>query len=158
MGPGLFAAMLAASEPAQKPERVWELRGSKDPEVTTLMNAHLARAREDFKGYGQGLTQEFGLNYDPTVPESVQFYDSSNDITSELLRRRRGGVFAYTSPGSRAIRLPGRNLAGMEPEFVSNLVLHELMHSMGLTEDRGQSDKIQTTVNKYMKRVRKPTK
>jgi len=157
-GAGIFAALMAAADPAAaavKPERVWDFRGSKDPEITGLMNAHLGRARQSFKEHGQGLAGEFGIPYDASVPEQVQFYDTSDDITAERLRQKRGGVFAYTSPGSRAIRLPGRNLAGMDDDMVSNLIVHELMHSMGLKEDRGQSDKVQSIVNSYMKRKKK---
>ena len=89
------------------------------------------------------------------MAEQVQFYDTAGDITAERLRRRNGFVSAYTTPGSRAVRLPGRNLSNMDDETVSNLIVHELMHSMGLKEDRGQSDKIQSIVNNYMKRKKK---
>ncbi len=51
---------------------------------------------------------------------------------------RRPGVFAFTSPGSRVVFVCAdrfRGLSAREPEHAEAVVIHELLHTLGLGED-----------------------
>ncbi len=133
-------------------DRVWEFQGSKDQKVTDEMNRRLQDAQMAFQQEGCNLADVFKIPCDTSVNDQVHFYDSSGNITAELLRKKRGGSFAFTKPHSRAIMLPGRDMYKQDPNEMRNLLLHELMHSMGLPEERGQSDDITRTIADYMKK------
>jgi hypothetical protein len=147
----------ATSEPSL-PEppapRRWEFRG-KDAKLNAMMTPKLQVAQDALRQHGPGLANAFDLAYNPELENEVQFYDAGGNITAELLRRRRGGsTFAYTTPGSRAVMLPARDMAKMKQDEFNDLVLHEVMHSLGLPEDRGESDIVSSKVRKFMRRSR----
>ena len=51
---------------------------------------------------------------------------------------KRDGILAYTAPGSRAIYLCGRTFlraAQREPEEARAVVIHEMLHLLGLGEN-----------------------
>lgn len=66
----------------------------------------------------------------------VLFYDGSNDDPC-----RRPRVYAFTSPGSRIVRAcPTLGaLAAARPSEAEAIVIHELLHTLGLGDDRPSS-------------------
>lgn len=66
----------------------------------------------------------------------VLFYDGSNDDPC-----RRPRVYAFTSPGSRVVRAcPTLGaLAAARPDAAEAVVIHELLHTLGLGDDRPSS-------------------
>jgi hypothetical protein len=60
-------------------------------------------------------------------------------------RCREGRILAFTSPGSRVIYVCGRDFmraAQREPEDVRAIVIHEMLHSLGLGENPPSSREI----------------
>jgi hypothetical protein len=60
-------------------------------------------------------------------------------------RCRQNGILAFTSPGSRVIYLCGRDFmraAQRAPDDVRAIVIHELLHSLGLGENPPSSGEI----------------
>lgn len=138
-------------------KRAWAIRGTRDPRVEAAVNEYLTAAQSEHAAFGRELAAALGVQYDETVESSVQFYDSTNDIAARNLQKKWGGVFAITSPGSRAIRLPGESVARMKSEDARDLILHEVLHSHGLPEkDRSDADRITREVKKFMKTKRTP--
>ena len=75
----------------------------------------------------------------------VFFYDGSGDA-----RCRRPGVYAFTAPGSRVVRAcPALGwLASTEGERAEAVVIHEVLHTLGLGEDRPSSEQITAMVHR----------
>jgi hypothetical protein len=75
----------------------------------------------------------------------VFFYDGSGDAPC-----RRPGVFAYTAPGSRIVRAcPALGwLASTERDRAEAVVIHEVLHTLGLAENPPSSEQITTTVER----------
>lgn len=73
----------------------------------------------------------------------VLFYDGSSDAPC-----RRPRVYAFTSPGSRVVRAcPTLGaLAVSRPEAAEAVVIHELLHTLGLGDDRPSSASITAAV------------
>jgi hypothetical protein len=73
----------------------------------------------------------------------VLFYDGSSDAPC-----RRPRVYAFTSPGSRVVRAcPTLGaLAVSRPEEAEAVVIHELLHTLGLGDDRPSSASITAAV------------
>ena len=75
----------------------------------------------------------------------VFFYDGSGDA-----RCRRPGVYAFTAPGSRVVRAcPALGwLAGTEGERAEAVVIHEVLHTLGLEENPPTSEQITAAVER----------
>lgn len=69
-----------------------------------------------------GLTPERYLGY-------IGFYEGHGQD-----RCRSGAVLAFTQPGSLAVRVCPQ-VARYEPELLEMIVIHELLHSLGLEEN-----------------------
>lgn len=81
----------------------------------------------------------------PDYALQVLFYDGSNDAPC-----RRPRVYAFTAPGSRVVRACpslGRLVAG-EPRLAQAVVIHELLHTLGLGENPPASDAITAAVER----------
>jgi hypothetical protein len=75
----------------------------------------------------------------------VLFYDGSNEGPC-----RRPRVYAFTAPNSRVVRACpalGR-LAAAEPPRAEAVVIHELLHTLGLEEDPPPSEDITARVER----------
>jgi hypothetical protein len=62
---------------------------------------------------------------------------------------KAGGAFAVTAPGSRVVYICGRkfrDLAERSPATAEAVVIHELLHSLGLGENPPSSSEITTKV------------
>jgi hypothetical protein len=79
----------------------------------------------------------------------VFFYDGSNDGPC-----RRPRVYAFTFPNSRVVRVCHSLgwLAIDEPERAQAVVIHELLHTLGLQSDAPSSDQITALVEKHCSR------
>lgn len=66
----------------------------------------------------------------------VLFYDGSNEAPC-----RRPRVYAFTSPGSRVVRVCSTlgALAAARPAEAEAVVIHELLHTLGLGDDHPSS-------------------
>ena len=87
---------------------------------------------------------ETGLDA-PSYARTVLFYDGSNE--GPCLRPR---VHAFTAPGSRVVRVCpslGR-LAAAEPGRAESIVIHEVLHTLGLAENPPTSDDITAAVER----------
>jgi hypothetical protein len=73
----------------------------------------------------------------------VLFYDGSNDAPC-----RRPQVYAFTSPGSRVVRAcPSLGaLVVSQPDEAEAVVIHELLHTLGLAHDAPSSAEITARV------------
>ena len=74
----------------------------------------------------------------------VLFVDGTGRPTCDAL-----GAFAFTTPGSRVVSICGRrfrDLAERSPVRAEAIVIHELLHSLGLGENPPSSSKITTRV------------
>jgi hypothetical protein len=73
----------------------------------------------------------------------VLFYDGSSDAPC-----RRPRVYAFTAPGARLVRACPRlgALAASRPGEAEAVVIHELLHTLGLGDDRGSSPWITAAV------------
>jgi len=105
-----------------------------------------AAVLDEFRdGGGRALSDRLrALSLDaPGYTRLVLFYDGSND--GPCLRPR---VYAFTSPGSRVVRAcPALGaLAGARPEEAEAVVIHELLHTLGLADDRPSSASITAAV------------
>ncbi len=76
----------------------------------------------------------------------VLFYDGSNEGPC-----RRPRIHAFTVPGSRVVRVcPALGwLAIAEPRRAEALVVHELLHTLGLEENPPASEHITTIVERH---------
>jgi hypothetical protein len=75
----------------------------------------------------------------------VLFYDGSNEGPC-----RRPRVHAFTAPGSRVVWVCpslGR-LAAAEPGRAESIVIHEVLHTLGLAENPPTSDDITAAVER----------
>ena len=79
----------------------------------------------------------------PDYALMVLFYDGSNDTPC-----RRPRVYAFTAPGSRIVRTcPDLGmLAASDPGQAEAVVIHELLHTLGLQENPPASDDITVAV------------
>jgi hypothetical protein len=75
----------------------------------------------------------------------VLFYDGSSDAPC-----RRPRVYAFTAPGSRVVRACPRlgSLAAVRPDEAEAVVIHELLHTLGLGDDRASSAWITAAVER----------
>jgi hypothetical protein len=75
----------------------------------------------------------------------VFFYDGSSDTPC-----RRPGVYAFTAPGSRIVRAcPALGwLANTEPQRAQAVVIHEVLHTLGLPDDQPSSEQITAAVER----------
>jgi hypothetical protein len=81
----------------------------------------------------------------PDYALQVLFYDGSSDAPCHRPR-----VYAFTAPGSRVVRTCpslGRLAAG-EPRLARAVVIHELLHTLGLGENPPGSDEITAAVER----------
>jgi hypothetical protein len=95
--------------------------------------------------------EELGLQA-PAYVRLVLFYDGSNDAPC-----RRPRTYAFTAPGSRVVRACpslGR-LAAAAPHEAQVVVIHEVLHTLGLGEDPPPSDVITALVERRC-RPRRP--
>lgn len=86
------------------------------------------------------------LALDPSAyARMVLFYDGSNDAPCH-----RPGVYAFTAPGSRVVRtcpaLGG--LVSSAPEEAEAVVIHEVLHTLGLAEYPPSSEAITARVER----------
>jgi hypothetical protein len=87
---------------------------------------------------------ETGLDA-PSYARMVLFYDGSNEGPC-----RRPRVHAFTAPGSRIVRVCpslGR-LAAAEPGRAESIVIHEILHTLGLAENPPTSEDITAAVER----------
>jgi hypothetical protein len=102
-------------------------------------------------GSGRSLRDRLGtLGLEaPDYARLVLFYDGS---TEEPCRRPR--IFAFTSPGSRVVRAcPSLGaLAVRRPDEAEAVVIHEVLHSLGLARDSPSSDAITAAVERRCER------
>jgi len=96
---------------------------------------------------GRGLRErleETGLDA-PSYARMVLFYDGSSEGPC-----RRPRVHAFTAPGSRVVRVCpslGR-LAAAEPGRAESIVIHEILHTLGLAENPPNSEDITAAVER----------
>ena len=81
----------------------------------------------------------------PAYARQVLFYDGSNDGPC-----RRPRVHAFTIPGSRVVRVcPSLGwLAASAPRLAESIVIHEVLHTLGLGENPPASDDITAAVER----------
>jgi hypothetical protein len=103
-------------------------------------------------GEGRPLTARLRtLRLDATAySRLVLFYDGSNDAPC-----RRPRVYAFTSPGSRVVRAcPTLGaLAVARPAEAEAVVIHEVLHTLGLRDDRPSSASITASVERRCGRL-----
>lgn len=82
----------------------------------------------------------------PDYALMVLFYDGSNDTPCHRPR-----VFAFTAPGSRVVHAcPDLGLlAASQPQRAEAVVIHELLHTLGLRENPPASDEITVAVENH---------
>jgi hypothetical protein len=75
----------------------------------------------------------------------IFFYDGSAEAPC-----RRPGVYAFTAPGSRVVRACESLgwLATTEGERAQAVVIHEVLHTLGLGDDRPSSEQITAAVER----------
>jgi hypothetical protein len=93
-----------------------------------------------------GATARLGQ---PSCNAVVLFYDGSNESPC-----RRPSVYAFTVPGVRAVRVcPSLGwLAAGDPERAESIVIHEVLHTLGLEENPPSSEEITARVEKRCRR------
>jgi hypothetical protein len=76
----------------------------------------------------------------------VLFYDGSSE---GLCRRPR--IYAFTVPGSRLVRVcPELGWAALvDPPLAEAVVIHEVLHTLGLPENPPTSEQITTAVTRH---------
>ena len=104
--------------------------------ATLLANQQCEAVTSDFVDLrGQPLATrlaELGMKASDYL-RIVLFYDGAGQGAC-----KRDGILAYTAPGSRIIYLCGRTFlraAQREPEETRTVVMHEMLHSLGLGEN-----------------------
>ncbi|HET7292830.1 MAG TPA: hypothetical protein VFM88_10415 [Vicinamibacteria bacterium] len=82
----------------------------------------------------------------PSYARTVLFYDGSDERPC-----RKPRVHAFTVPGSRVVRVcPELGRAALsEPSFAEAVVIHELLHTLGLPESPPTSESITAAVEKH---------
>jgi hypothetical protein len=115
---------------------------------TLLDEPACAAVLDDFRdGRGRllrGRLEELRLDA-PAYVRRVIFYDGSNDAPC-----RRPRTYAFTAAGSRVVRACpslGR-LAAEAPHAAQTVVIHEVLHTLGLGEDPPSSDEINRLVER----------
>jgi hypothetical protein len=85
----------------------------------------------------------------PAYARIVLFYDGSNDSPC-----RRPRTYAFTAPGSRIIRTcPTLGaLVASEPHEAEAIVIHEILHTLGLGENPPTSEDITAAVVRRCRR------
>jgi hypothetical protein len=104
--------------------------------VERLGDPSCAAILDDFAdGAGQGLRERLeALSLDaPSYARQVLFYDGANEAPC----RRSARLHAYTVPGSRVVRAcPSlATLAQSDPGRAEAVVIHEVLHTLGLEEN-----------------------
>jgi hypothetical protein len=81
----------------------------------------------------------------PTYARMVLFYDGSNDSPC-----RRPRTYAFTVPGSRFVRTCPNlgSLVASAPAEAEAVVIHEILHTLGLEENPPRSEDITAAVVK----------
>jgi hypothetical protein len=79
----------------------------------------------------------------PSYARIVLFYDGSNDSPC-----RRPHTYAFTAPGSRIVRTCSTlgALAASDPDEAEAIVIHEVLHTVGLEENPPTSEEITAAV------------
>ena len=79
----------------------------------------------------------------PAYARMVLFYDGSNDSPC-----RRPRTYAFTAPGSRVVRTCPTlgTLVASEPDEAEAIVIHEILHTLGLEENPPTSEDITAAV------------
>lgn len=113
-----------------------------------LAEPSCAAVLADFRdGHGRRLDDRLAaLGMDaPDYARSVFFYDGSNDAPC-----RRPRVHAFTAPGSRVVRAcPSLGwLAIADRERAEAVVIHEVLHTLGLPENPPTSEEITAAVER----------
>lgn len=82
----------------------------------------------------------------PSYARMVLFYDGSSE---GLCRRPR--IYAFTVPGSRLVRVcPELGWAALvDPPLAEAVVIHEVLHTLGLPENPPTSEQITTAVTRH---------
>jgi len=103
--------------------------------VLTDFRDHAGRALRDH-------LRELDLDA-PAYARMVLFYDGSNDSPC-----RRPRTYAFTAPGSRIVRTcPTLGaLVASEPREAEAVVIHEILHTLGLEENPPTSEDITAVV------------
>jgi hypothetical protein len=79
----------------------------------------------------------------PTYLTMVMFIDGSRDQFCS------DGVLAFTSPGSRVVRVCANRLTGLprdRPDYITAALIHEILHTLGLGENPPSSKEITARV------------
>jgi hypothetical protein len=140
---------VASDEDGVRLERAWyeeSVRRLVHAAASHLANPSCTAMLASFRDRsGRSLAERLGdLDLDaPDYARSVLFYDGANE--TPCLRPR---VYAFTVPGSRVVRTCpslGR-LAASDPREAEAVVIHELLHTLGLGEDPPASEDITAAV------------
>jgi hypothetical protein len=113
-----------------------------------LADPACARVLTDFRDR-QGRPLRDSLQRQDADPASyvrrIFFYDGSGEAPC-----RRSGVYAFTAPGSRVVRAcPSLGwLANTERGRAEAVVIHEVLHTLGLGEDWPSSEQITARVER----------
>ena len=116
--------------------------------VRRLAEPACAAVLGDFhNGSGRALTEPLralGLAA-PDYARTVLFYDGSNDAAC-----RRPRVYAFTSPGSRVVyACPTLGaLFASRPDEAEAVVIHEMLHTLGLEDDLPSSGDVTAAVER----------
>jgi hypothetical protein len=111
-----------------------------------LADPACAAVLTDFRDrQGRELRANLPLQDPSTYVRRVFFYDGSDHTPC-----RRPGVYAFTAPGSRIVRAcPALGwLANTERDRAEAVVIHEVLHTLGLDENPPSSDQITTRVER----------
>jgi hypothetical protein len=123
----------------------WQVRSAVHGAARRLADPRCAAVLDQFRD-AAGRTLHSKLDALGLRPASyarqVFFYDASGAGAC------RPGVFAFTATGSRVVRTcrPLGWLAATEPERAEVLVIHEVLHTLGLEENPPTSEEITSAV------------
>jgi hypothetical protein len=111
-----------------------------------LAEPSCAAVLTDFRDHaGRSLRDHLrALDLDaPTYARMVLFYDGSNDSPCHRPR-----TYAFTAPGSRLVHTcPNLGaLVASDPDGASAVVIHEILHTLGLEENPPTSEDITAAV------------
>lgn len=140
LGQIISSSQQGEEPPVELPESLqrhpWTFR-SKDSRLVKDVNPKMEEAHKYFEENGPELARLFNLAYNPATENEALFFDTGLNPAHEMrvIAQRGGkGRFAYTTPFSRTIMLPGNDMAIMGQDNANALLAHEVLHSMGLPE------------------------